>query len=39
LERGERIATLAEQIDLDQTPDFNTRFVNSLYMPEISAVN
>ncbi len=36
LERGERLATLAEQIDLDQTPDFNTRFINTLHMPEIS---
>jgi uncharacterized 2Fe-2S/4Fe-4S cluster protein (DUF4445 family) len=31
--RGERIASMAEQIDLDQDPDFNTRFIHALDLP------
>jgi uncharacterized 2Fe-2S/4Fe-4S cluster protein (DUF4445 family) len=31
--RGERIANQAEQIDLDQDPDFNVRFIHALDLP------
>jgi uncharacterized 2Fe-2S/4Fe-4S cluster protein (DUF4445 family)/DNA-binding GntR family transcriptional regulator len=31
--RGERIATAAEQVDLDLDPDFNRRYIESLSMP------
>jgi uncharacterized 2Fe-2S/4Fe-4S cluster protein (DUF4445 family) len=31
--RGERIASLAEQVDLDQDPDFNMQFVHALELP------
>jgi uncharacterized 2Fe-2S/4Fe-4S cluster protein (DUF4445 family) len=31
--RGERIASMAEQIDLDQDPDFNMRFIHALDLP------
>jgi uncharacterized 2Fe-2S/4Fe-4S cluster protein (DUF4445 family) len=31
--RGERIASHAEQIDLDLDQDFNTRYVQSLELP------
>lgn len=32
--RGEKIATMAKQIDLDLDPDFNTRFIKAIEMPE-----
>lgn len=31
--RGERIATAAEQVDLDLDPDFNRRYIEALSMP------
>jgi len=31
--RGERIAAMAEQVDLDLDPDFNHRYIESLSMP------
>jgi uncharacterized 2Fe-2S/4Fe-4S cluster protein (DUF4445 family) len=34
--RGERIAAMAEQVDLDLDPNFNERYVESLAMPELS---